>query len=77
MKPITMRKLSRPYVDKSVKKASRYCMIHLQVIFCCCRYRHKNIVSLAAYSFGEDCICLIFDFMKNGSLEYQLEGRVR
>eukprot|EP00057_Strongylocentrotus_purpuratus_P013402 XP_011667876.1 PREDICTED: probable serine/threonine-protein kinase drkD isoform X2 [Strongylocentrotus purpuratus] len=39
------------------------------------KYRHKNIVSLTAYSFGEDCICLIFDFMKNGSLEYQLEGR--
>ncbi|XP_063952229.1 probable serine/threonine-protein kinase drkD isoform X2 [Lytechinus pictus] len=39
------------------------------------KYRCKNIVCLASYSVGDDCICLIFDYMKNGSLEYQLEGR--
>ncbi|XP_012254506.2 pelle-like serine/threonine-protein kinase pik-1 isoform X2 [Athalia rosae] len=35
-------------------------------------YRHDNILSLYAYSMGDDAPCLVYQFMPNGSLEDRL-----
>lgn len=40
------------------------------------RYRHENIISLCGYAFDGDELCLVYQYMPNGSLYTCLHTKV-
>ena len=50
--------------------------MYINILFMCCRLSHENILRLLGYSEDGECICLVYPYMSNGSLEDCLACKV-